>query len=389
MNLLYLSYWGLADGLTQSSVLPHLEILARMARTNRIIFVTVERDAFSWPELTIDKVEHVPLTSKTLGIGLLTKVFDFISFPRLLSELVTKYEVDQVLCRTALGGALGYLLYKKDGTPFSVESFEPHADYMLEAGVWSRFGFKYQFQKYWELKVVHHAKSLVTVSNHYRLLLQKRYHREVHNFGCAVDLTKFRFDLRSRQQVRKAGQWQDCIVGIYVGKFGDIYYQEKAFAIFKQAFDHFGRDFRLVILTPQDRISILENLEKSDIPSSSCLVTKVLHSEVATYLSASDFAFSMVRPAPIRLYCSPIKDGEYWANGLPVLSAHGIGEDSEIIAEEGAGALFDDDLGNLNDAFRKIESLIEVDQRHGDIRSIAEKHRNFENLSDLYEQILR
>lgn len=56
------------------------------------------------------------------------------------------------------------------------------------------------------------------------------------------------------------------------------------------------------------------------------------------YLSAADFASGLHRSKP---YVSPIKIGEYWASGLPVFLTHGVGDDSEIVATEGDGAVFD------------------------------------------------
>jgi hypothetical protein len=54
-----------------------------------------------------------------------------------------------------------------------VESFEPHADYMLESGVWQRWNPKYIFEKRWEQKVKECAESLITVSTNYSRQLVK------------------------------------------------------------------------------------------------------------------------------------------------------------------------------------------------------------------------
>ena len=70
-------------------------------------------------------------------------------------------------------------------------------------------------------------------------------------------------------------------------------------------------------------------------------ITKAPHGEVPGYLAASDFAFATIKPAPCRLFCSAVKIGEYWANGLPVLLTPGVGGDSAIIAAEKGGAVFD------------------------------------------------
>jgi len=389
VNILYISYWGIEEGLTQSSVIPHLHVLSKESGVQNIYFLTIERGSNDKQELSLEKVTFMPLYSRNLTIGLLNKISDFIRFSSQIQKLIRKNDINQIICRTALGGALGYLASKKTSTPFIVESFEPHADYMLEAKVWRRWGLKYQFQKYWELKVIQKAKGIVTVSKHYADYLERRFNREVLNFGCAVDLKRFLFNEQDRLSIRKKLGWSKNKIGIYVGKFGDIYYNETSYDIFKEAFDFFGSFFRLIILSPNDKEIISSHLRRVGISLSDCFINQVAHDQVPKYLSASDFAFSMVRPAPIRLYCSPIKDGEYWANGLPILSANDIGEDSEIIEREKVGAIFIDLNQGLRVAIERISNMIHTEDRIGRIRQIAIKYRNFEHLSKIYQKLLK
>jgi hypothetical protein len=293
-----------------------------------------------------------------------------------------------MICRSSLAGAIGYLVSKRTKTPFIVESFEPHADYMLDAGVWDKNGIKYRFQKFWEDKIINHAAAVITVSKYYAEAILSQNNRMVYSFGCAVDIEQFTFNEQMRNMIRKRLNIEGCLVGIYVGKFGDIYYGEEAHTIFKSAFEYFGEKFRLIILTPNSKEEILTSLKSTSIDTEKVFVDLVPHTEVPEYLSAADFAFSMVRPAPVRMYCSPIKDGEYWANGLPVLSADGIGEDSDIIKSENAGAIFSNNLSDLTTSLQKLDRLIKGNNRIGSIREIAVRYRNFDELNHLYNEIL-
>lgn len=391
MKIMYLSYWGLEEGLTQSSVLPHLHVLAGKSYVSQIIFLTVERGG---EEVKMadegDKITHFPLYSKNLPIGLVNKISDFILFRNEMIRQVRAHGIDKVICRSSLAGAIGYLVFRKTGIPFIVESFEPHADYMLDARVWSRYGLKYLFQKYWEYKVIVYAQDVVTVSRHYSDHLASTYRKAFHTFGCAVDQRQFAFDPPARDRMRRQLGFEDHhLVGIYVGKFGSLYYDEDAYGIFRRALDFFGSSFRLVILTPASSDEVYARLTQHGIPRDLVTVDLVPHSRVPDYLSASDFAFSMVRPAPVRLFCSPIKDGEYWANGLPILSAEGIGEDSEIIRTEDGGAVFSENLGDLEAALSHIQDLVQGNERAGRIAAIAAKYRSFEPLDMLYDQVLK
>ncbi len=389
MKVLYISYWGLDDGLTQSSVLPHIRILSQMNEVSTVYFVTIERgdEPVVSPDLG-SQVVHLVLKSQSLRVNFLAKANDFWSFPRTLTAWTRKHCIDLIICRSSPAGALGSLIHGKTRIPFIVESFEPHAEYMLDARVWRRWGLKYLFQSRWERRISQKAVGIVTVSRHYKEKLKLERSASIESFPCAVNVKQFEFSEQRRQEMRSRLGFENMLVGIYVGKFGDIYYDKIAFSIFKRAHDLLGEEFRLIVLSPVGKHTVLDALEKEKFPSKRVFVDKVPHSEVPAYLSAADFAFSMVRPAPVRLYCSPIKDGEYWANGLPILSPEGVGEDSEIIGAERAGAVFKEDLSDLDEAVLKIKTLTGQD-RKGHIRSVAVKYRSFDPLESIYRRLFK
>ena len=78
---------------------------------------------------------------------ILNKTKDFVEIPKLLEKIVLEYNINKVFARCSPAGALALKLHNKTKVPFIVESFEPHADYMLESKVWSMYDPKYYFQK--------------------------------------------------------------------------------------------------------------------------------------------------------------------------------------------------------------------------------------------------
>ena len=107
------------------------------------------------------------------------------------------------------------------------------------------------------------------------------------------------------------------------------------------------------------------------------------------YLSLGDFAINPVKPVPTKRYCTSIKDGEYWAMGLPVIISPRISDDSEIIEKENTGIVVDFSDGDaLPGVVDKLEVLI-ADKvlLKEKIRQIAIRYRSFELAKKIYKEI--
>ena len=63
MNILFIGYWGINEGLTQATIVPHLKILSTFPTIKKIIFSSVERNEIIGPQnLSIPKTTHFPFT---------------------------------------------------------------------------------------------------------------------------------------------------------------------------------------------------------------------------------------------------------------------------------------------------------------------------------------
>ncbi len=396
MKIFYISYWGVSEGLTVSTVFPNLKILSEDERIDSIEFFTVERSAdqnFKDKFNPINKVNHHPIYSKNLGFFLFTKIGDWLRIKNTISQYAKKMKPDLVICRGAMAGAFGSMLYNKYAIPFVVESFEPHADYMTESGVWKKNGLRYNLQKKTEAAIKKQAKYLITVShNYYRQLRDVEAIDEyrLKMVPCTVNASQFSFDAAARVLIRqKLGIEQDAKVGIYLGKFGSIYYDREAFDVFKKAEQYFD-SFFLILLSPDDKEGLIKKLNAVHFPLNKVWIGTIAHAEVPSYLSAADFAFSTIKPANCRLFCSPVKDGEYWANGLPILLPDNIGDDSAIIKTDGGGAIIDvEQPKSLDIAFAIIEKMIDKGPSgRNEIANLAIKHRNPQIALIVYKEIL-
>ena len=392
MNILFLGYWGAEDGLSKATVFPHLRILSNIPGVGKVVYCSIERTGNKINLADVgDKVVHIHLYS---GTTYLHKILDFLLLPKKLDDIVRCHAIAVCICRGAPAGSLGYLLHQKSGTPYVVESFEPHSQYMADAGVWSRTGLKYRFQRRWERLQLATARFVTTVSENYKNHLVKNGcdPERVECVPCAVDTRQFAFSEDRRARIRKQLEFSDsCSIGIYVGKFGGLYYDEESFKIFANAFRYIP-DLRLVVLTPDNLEIVKKKLAREGIPSTQYYLAYVSHEMVPDFLSAADFAFAPCKPSPSSEFCSPVKIGEYWASGLPVLLTRGVGDDSRIIEYEGGGFTFDlSDKGSLPVALHNLRELLEQNNRAELTRRIcilAHKYRNYERVRAVYERIL-
>jgi hypothetical protein len=391
IKILYIGYWGAHEGLTASTIIPHIKILCSFQSVDQVIFCSIERQPAD--SIVIHpKVLHVPLLSKNYNNVFLTKLSDFVQFSVALSRICEQQKIDLIIGRSSLAGIFGSKLNKKFKIPYIVESFEPHANYMIEAGVWRKFGLRSLIQQQAERTQKKTASFLLPVSRHYAQLLINEGVPESKTLvmPCCVSLNEFAFNGKAREMIRKELLIKDNeIVGIYVGKFGDIYHTKEAYDLYCHAFNFFKGRFRLIILTGDNRENLSRELRNRKIDMERVFINKVPHGQVPSFLSAADFAFSTIRPSPSRIYCSPIKNGEYWANGLPILMEAGIGEDSDILVNERGGVLIDMKhpeigLNVLSEQFLMKGRALLVSK----IKSIAEKHRNFERVRQVYSSII-
>ena len=116
-----------------------------------------------------------------------------------------------------------------------------------------------------------------------------------------------------------------------------------------------------------------------------------LYLKITEYLQLADFAINFVKPVPSKRYCTSIKDGEYWAMGLPIVITKNISDDSDIIKNNKIGSV----LEELNNkaylkAIKEIDELLSNNSReelYQKIRPIAEKYRNYSLADEIYSKI--
>lgn len=386
LNICFVSYWGINEGLTQATVLPHLKILAPLEAVDQVNLITIERSAFVSVDLG-SKTSHIPLRSSK---QLVNKVFDRFNFKRIIKLQFIKNKPDLIIARSSLAAWLIQDYAFKNQIPLVVESFEPHAEYMIEAGEWSKSGLKAKTLNKAETLQKQKAKFILPLTEKYsqRLVYEGTQKSKLMVMPCCVDLNLFRFDEGDRNNVRaKLGISSDKIIGVYTGKIGGIYLEKEAIELFKRAGQFFKEKFHLLILSPE-RETWRQELIKAGFSEGDFSVDFVPQYQVPKYLSAADFAFSLHKPTPSKKAISPIKNAEFWANGLPIMMPDGIGDDSEITRNQNLGVVVED-FDNINNAvFDKVEVLRKSNRSSNQCVQFAKDFRSFDIVESCYLKII-
>jgi hypothetical protein len=396
-NILFICPWGLDDGITKAYVIPYIRMIMKLSPESEVHLSTEERcdrinreglRTASAPEY--HGISTIPFIYQKYGplkfVVLLFKLFRLI-------KIVKKNRVRVVHTFCTPSGVEGYLLKKFTRCKLVVDSFEPHSEYMLEAGVWKKRTFAYRFLKYFELKQVSSADVVIVTTPQVPIFLSKTHRWELQAFfvkPACVDINLFKYDPHFRLAYREEMSIKDHIVGIYVGKIGDFYLSDEIFEYISNAVDFWGQRFHFIFLSPGNLDAIKIGISKFKIPDAQVTIQSAPHAKVAKYLSVADFALSSYKPSPAKVCCTPIKHGEYWSIGLPVVIPAGISIDSDIIAREKIGYVMSSlDSREYRNSFLAISSFLsdDVDFSRERIRGVAQRERGYGLAESVYESI--
>lgn len=391
-NILVVTYWSFSDALIQTYTLPYLKIIARhLPAGSTIHLVTLDKTPLAdQPDLAEWNIELVRFQYKAFGIA---GAWMGLRILLRLIGLIRRKRIRTIHTWCTPGGMIGYILSRLTGRELILDSFEPHAEPMAEGGTWNRNGLAFKTLFRYERLQLKRAKEVICAVEGMAAYSQKVYGITKPRYfakPACVDLELFSEKNRKHPELLEKLGLQDKIVCVYAGKFGGLYLEQQTFDFFRAAFDHWGDRFRVLLLTSHSREEIAAYAEKAELPANAIVQQFVAHSDIPDYMGLADFAICPMKPLPSRRYGTPIKDGEYWALGLPVVITPGISDDSDIIAANDAGSIIpiftpEAYARSVNDIARILSAdRTEVYKR---IRPLAERYRNFAIAEKVYAAI--
>jgi len=400
-NVVVLTYWSFKDALIQTYTLPYVRMIAEyIPKGSKVYLYTLEKPHLKLVPEEKDKFSQslakqgiIWVRLRYLPFGLMAILYWTLMILK-LTLTIFSHRISVIHCWCTPAGAIGYILSVLTGRKLIIDSYEPHAETMVENGTWEQNSFAYKLLFRLEILQTRRASYLVAATTQMRAYAQEKYQVDVLNYyvkPACVDLELFsKKNLKNQELVKKLGL-KDKIAAVYAGKFGGIYLEREVFDFLKIAHEYWGKKFRVILLTAHTNQEIRKLCKNSDLDYNIIIQKFVPHREVPDYLGLADFALTPVKPIPTKKYCTPIKDGEYWALGLPIVISPNISDDSAIILENGIGSVlksFEPD--SYRKSVQEIEKILGEMSREAlfdKIRNIAITHRSFDIAKKIYSDI--
>ncbi len=399
-NILIVTHWTFKEALVQAYTLPYVDIIRKIIPSEKKIFVVTfetERAALTEEEKETLKRDwdkknmyHLPLKYNRFG---LKKLLHAVSQIIRLVVIIRKERIRVIHAFCTPAGGLGYLLSRLTGAKLIIDSYEPHAESMVETGAWKKSGAAFKISFSLEKKLADRAEHVIATTVGMREYAKERFNFDLQNFFVKPACIDFRFFFPRPKNKRllKELKLEDKLVGVYAGKLGGMYLKDEVFDFIKSCYDQWGNQFRFLMLTPESGKLIASQIGRIGIPEGVITNRFVPHKEVPDYLSLGDFAINPQAPIPSKRYGSPLKNGEYWGMGLPIVISPNISVDSDIIRANNIGVVINlKNKDNMPEAVKQLDQLLKNNSREvlqQKIFAVAKEYRTFEIAKELYPKI--
>lgn len=389
------------EALIQSYTLPYVKIIKKnLNEDSNVYLFTLEKKQYTLSKEAKNELKKqlkqkgiIWISAPYYSFGLKAFLVQIITFIRLFFLTLFK-DISSIHAWCTPAGAIGWFLSVLTSKPLIIDSYEPHARAMVENGAWEvnslAFRILYTLEK-WQTQKAYACIGLTEKTPEYAY---KEYGVKTQNYylkPACVDTNLFCPDIKKDFSLIAEPQNCSKIIGIYAGKIGGIYLEREIFDFFKSCEAFWKDNFKAVLLTDTPANVLEEYIRESGMNKKNIWYGEVAYINAPSYLTLGTFALNPVKPVPSKRYCTSIKDGEYWAMGLPVVITPNISDDSDIIEKHNAGAIIKEfsDEGYMKtiaqiDTLLRTESTNVIKER---IRKLAIEYRSYKMAQRVYKSI--
>ena len=377
MNVLYLSYDGLTDGLGRSQVLPYIFGLIQLG--HEFTIVSFEKEApFERDGANIQKlldaagIKWKPL-KYTASPPILSTIYDVYQLRKAVELLHHDTPFDIIHCRSYITSLVGLQIKQKHGVKFVFDMRAFYADERVDGGLWSLknpiFKTVYNYFKRKELEFLSYADHTISLTAKGRDIIhswKNIQHQPVpiEVIPCCADLDHFHPNQVNQAQkadlTAKFGISKSDFIITYLGSIGTWYMLDEMLDFFKVLMQK-RPNSKFLFITTDNPNTILPKVKSKGIPSDKIIISPAKREEVPTFLSLANAAIFFIQPVFSKSGSSPTKHGEMLGMGLPVIANSGVGDVDKIIEETKSGILVRE---FTNEAYEKavdqIDELLKI-----------------------------
>lgn len=340
VDAVYIAYWSLRDPLCQSQSLPVARALA--ARGWRLGLMTFEQPRWA---VAKDDVRGVAGALRREGISwqptayhkrppVLSTVFDVAHGAWICYRNGAFRRARLFHGRGTVANAIAYLASRLTGALYLDDADGPLSEEYVDAGVWRRGSAAHRLTRWAEGRFLRTANAVAVLTARRREEVAPLARASVTVLPCGVDTDHFAPRPGEAERLRRALALRGTVL-VYSGKAGGWYRADTVVEFARAVLDVTG-EVTLLVLTTEDPAIFLAKAAAAGVR---CVVREASREDMPSYLSAADAGLSFRLETPSQRACSPVKNGEYLACGLPVVTTPGAGDYSELVEKRHVGVV--------------------------------------------------
>lgn len=341
-------------------------------------------------ELKDQNIHWYPVKYHNGRFLLLKKLYDFVLSAWHCTKIKWKFKSEIIIGFLPLAAGFSAILAPILRLKLITYCFEPHSEYMVDFGIWSRKSWKYVLLRKYERSQLEISKEIILPTSHTEKLVEKvNPFARKHVFPISIDTDKNVFNELFRSQFRAKNGILNKRVILYMGKFGGLYYDIPFFLNFLYQFKQFS-DYHVMIISP-DVIPIKNYLQSSGKDSTFfTLLDFIPYDNIHDYISVADLGVVAVPPLPSQKFRTPVKTGLYLSCGIPYMINRDVAEDDLIAEKEQVGVVVNDFTSHdIMELKQKMEVLLNDKAIHQRCRDTAIKYRSHHKALEVLRQILK
>jgi hypothetical protein len=289
-------------------------------------------------------------------------------------------------------GALGWLGVRWSKRKLVIDSWEPHAESMVETGVWRKNSIAFRLLWLLEKWCARDADYLIAAHPSMRTYAaekwQLRPERVAYRPAC-TDLTQFDRNKFDRTIIRHELDYVESdLLCVCVSQLGGMYYLEESLQLFQLGIRVFGDRFKVLLITTTPKEFILKKGHSLGLAMDHVQILRSAPEDVPGYISIGQFAYNPQKAVPSKRYGTPVKNGEYWAMGLPILMMTGTSQDAPLALDHRTGVtLLNMQEDSIIRALKEMKRLLEEPELEARCRAMAHTYRHYDIANAAYQEV--